>query len=412
MKHFARSLVIAPLAALLLTSCGSIGRGGETLAGMDDQSIKLGISSPQTGPGSSYGVIARAMDAYYKVVNESGGVEFSDGVSRKITTVTYDDAYTPDKAAANVRRLVEDDDVFLVHGIVGTGTNVAVRDYLNEKEIPQVLADSPSSRWGDVEKHPWTRGWQPSFQIEAALFADYLQKEVPGAKVAVLYQNDAYGAEYVESFKRAIEGTELEIVAQEPYQVTDATVANQMSNLAASKANAFLNVSTSKAAAQSIRAKADLGWDAVQFINNISASKAAVLAPAGLDNAKGVLSASYLPDPSDGSLTGEAFDTYVKAVKAAGLNADDPNVVHGWVMGEIMVHVLETMQGLTRADYLAAYDSIDGFVPSLSLDGISLRTGDGDPFMIETMKVVEFDGDAWVGIGEPVSFEGQSEVIQ
>lgn len=412
MKKLARTLVVLPVTALALTSCGSLGRGGETLAGMDDDSITLGISSPQTGPGSSYGVIARAMDAYYESVNESGGVEFSDGVSREITTVTYDDAYTPDKAAANVRRLVEEDDVFLVHGIVGTGTNVAVRDYLNENEIPQVLADSPSSRWGDVENYPWTRGWQPSFQIEAALFADYLQKEVPGATVAVLYQNDAYGAEYLESFKRAIEGTDISIVATEPYQVTDATVANQVSNLAASGADAFLNVSTSKAAAQSIRAKADLGWDAVQFINNISASKAAVLEPAGLSNAEGILSASYLPDPSDGSLTGEAFDTYVEAVSGAGLNADDPNVVHGWVMGEIMVHVLESMDGLTRADYLEAYDSIDGFVPSLSLEGLSLQTGEGDPFMIETMKVIEFDGDTWTGVGEPVSFEGQSEVIE
>lgn len=412
MKSLTRSLVFLPLAALVLTSCSSLGRGGETQAGIDDDSITLGISSPQTGPGSSYGVIARAMDAYYKTVNEAGGVEFSDGVSRQITTVTYDDAYTPDKAAANVRRLVEDDNVFLVHGIVGTGTNVAVRDFLNEREIPQVLADSPSSRWGDVENYPWTRGWQPSFQIEAALFADYLQKELPGATVAVLYQNDAYGAEYLESFQRAIEGTDISIVAEEPYQVTDATVANQMSNLAASGADAFLNVSTSKAAAQSIRAKADLGWDAVQFINNISASKAAVLEPAGLDNATDLLSASYLPDPSDGSLSGAAFDTYVETVTAAGLNADDPNVVHGWVMGEIMVHVLETMEGTTRTDYLAAYDSVDGFVPSLNLDGISLHTGDGDPFMIETMKVIQFDGDTWVGIGEPVSFEGQSEVIQ
>lgn len=407
-----RSLVLLPVAALLLTSCGSLGRGGESLAGIDDDTITLGISSPQTGPGSSYGVIARAMDTYYKTVNEEGGVTLSDGVTREIKTVTYDDAYTPDKAAANVRRLVEEDDVFLVHGIVGTGPNMAVRDYLNEKEVPQVLADSPSSRWGDVENFPWTRGWQPSFQIEAALFANYLQEEEPGATVAVLYQNDAYGAEYLESFKRAIEGTDITIVAEEPYQVTDATVANQMSNLAASDADAFLNVSTSKAAAQAIRAKADLGWDAVHFINNISASKAAVLEPAGLENATGILSASYLPDPSDGSLSGEAFDTYVDAVSAAGLNADDPNVVHGWVMGEIMVHVLESMDGLTRADYLEAYDSIDGFVPSLSLEGLSLKTGEGDPFMIETMKVIEFDGDTWVGIGESVSFEGQSEVIE
>lgn len=412
MKKFTRPLIPAVVAALVLTACGSIGRGGESLAGLDDDSITLGISSPQTGPGSSYGVIARAMDSYYKMINEDGGVEFSDGKSREIKTVIYDDMYTPDRASANVRRLVEEDDAFLVHGIVGTGTNVAVRDFLNENEIPQVLADSPSSRWGDVENYPWTRGWQPSFQIEAALFADYLEKELPGASVAVLYQNDAYGAEYLESFKRAIEGTDISIVAEEPYQVTDATVANQMSNLAASGANAFLNVSTSKAAAQSIRAKADLGWDAVHFINNISASKAAVLEPAGLENSTGILSAAYLPDPSDGTLSGEAFETYVETVTAAGLNADDPNVVHGWVMGEIMVHVLESMDGLTRADYLAAYDSIDGFVPSLSLDGISLHTGEDDPFMIETMKVIEFDGDTWVGIGEPVSFEGQSEVIE
>ncbi|MCC4310429.1 ABC transporter substrate-binding protein [Alcanivorax marinus] len=408
----------ALILALGLIACSDQPNSDATEAprtpGITDEYVRLGSSAPRSGPASAYRVISDSLQVYLEQVNEAGGVKMADGKTRKIEYVAYDDSYMPDKAVTSVRRLVNNDQVFAVFGIVGTATNLAVRDYLNNEEIPQLFADSPSSQWGDVENYPWTRGFQPSFGTEAAVYAEYMKSEFPNGKVAILSQNDDYGLEFVTWFKQAIEGSGLTIVAHETYEMTDPTVAPQVTKLAESEAEIFLNISTPKASAQAIAKSSELGWNALHFLNRISAHIGGVFVPAGVDNAKGIVSAQFFKDPlSEAWQDNKDMKQFKKAVEAAGVNSNDALAVHGWIMAQLLVNALERMEEPTRAAFIESVNSYDAFAPKLMLPGITVNTSADDPFAIESLYLQQFDGKQWVRLSdEPVSFEGESTVFR
>jgi branched-chain amino acid transport system substrate-binding protein len=248
------------LVAVTLTfaACGrddDDGGDGGSDPGVSDDSIKLGGSYPFSGPASAYRSIEQGAQAYFASVNANGGVD-----GRKIEFVTLDDAYEPAKAIQNARRLVQEEQVFALFNTLGTANNVAIWDYANKQEVPQLYVATGASLWGeDPKEHPWTIGWQPDYVTESQVYADYLKKEKPDAKVAVLYQNDAFGEDLLTGFKAAIEGTGITVVAEESYEVTDPTVSSQMSKLASSDADTFLDITTPKFGAQAIVAADKLG---------------------------------------------------------------------------------------------------------------------------------------------------------
>jgi branched-chain amino acid transport system substrate-binding protein len=392
-------LVLLLVVALTVAACGRDdddggGGGGGSDPGITDDSIKLGGSYPFSGPASAYRSIEQGAQAYFSFVNGKGGVG-----GRKIDFVTLDDAYEPAKAIQNAHRLVQEEQVFALFNTLGTANNVAIWDYANKQKVPQVYVATGASAWGaDPKAHPWTIGWQPDYVTESQVYANYLKKEKPNAKVAVLYQNDAFGEDLLNGFKKAIAGSDVKVVAEESYEVTDPTVSSQMSKLASSDADTFLNVTTPKFGAQAIVAADKLGWKVLHIINNVAASKLLVLQPAGLDKAQGLLSTAYFKDPASADW---ADDASMKEYKAAlgkyqpRANPDDPNCVYGWAAAETMAEALKGMKEPTREALMESVRNMNVEIPIL-LPGIKVQTsGDQDGYPIEAMQIQRFEGENW-----------------
>jgi branched-chain amino acid transport system substrate-binding protein len=382
--------------ALALAACGrdeeEEGDGGAD-PGITDESIKLGGSYPFSGPASAYRSIAEGAKAHFEYVNANGGVD-----GRKIEFLTLDDAYEPPRAVENARRLIQQEEVFALFNTLGTPNNAAIWDYVNEQEVPHLFVATGASLWGaDIDGHPWTIGWQPDYVTESQVYADFLEKEKPDAKVAVLYQNDAFGEDLLNGFKEAIKGTKVKIVAEESYEVTDPTVSSQVAKLADSGADAFLNITTPKFSAQAIAAVAKLGWKPLHILNNVGASKALVLQPAGLENAQGIVSTSYYMDPEDPQWADDpAMKEYDAAMKkyAPRANPDDPFHIFGWGAASTMVEALEGMKEPTRKALMDSVRNLDMEVPIL-LPGIEVKTGPDDGYPIEAMQIMRFEGENW-----------------
>ncbi len=272
------------------------GSGGAAAdPGITDSEIKLGGSYPFSGPASAYRSIADGAKAHFEFVNSKGGVD-----GRKINFQTLDDAYEPPKAVQNARRLIQQEQVFALFNTLGTPNNLAIWDYVNQQKVPQAYVATGASAWGaDIEAHPWTIGWQPNYVTEAGIYANYLKDTKPKAKVAVLYQNDGFGKDLLGGFEAAIEGSDVSVVAKESYEVTDPTISSQIKKLAGSGADTFLNITTPKFSAQAIAGIAKSDWKPLHILNNVGASKALVLKPVGLENAKGIVSTQYFKDPED-----------------------------------------------------------------------------------------------------------------
>ena len=396
MRGNARMIWLAVLAALALAlaACGRDDDEGGGDPGIDDESIKLGGSYPFSGPASAYRSIAVGARAHFKSVNAEGGVD-----GRKIEFMTLDDAYEPPRAVQNARRLIQQEEVFALFNTLGTPNNVAIWDFVNEQEVPHVFVATGASLWGaDIETHPWTTGWQPDYVTESQVYADYLEKEKPQAKVAVLYQNDAFGEDLLNGFKQAIEGTDIEIVAEESYEVTDPTVSSQMAKLANSDADTFLNITTPKFSAQAIAAQAKLGWKVLHILNNVGASKKLVLEPVGLENAQGVVSTSYFMDPEDPQWADDpAMVEYKEGMERFEPRADpeDPFHVYGWAVANTMVRALEGMEEPTRDALMESVRNMDEEIPIL-LPGIEVKMdGSNDTYPIEAMQIMRFEGENW-----------------
>jgi branched-chain amino acid transport system substrate-binding protein len=411
-------LVIALLALVLVASAcgrddeGGGGGGGSGGGGADpgitDSEIKLGGSYPFSGPASAYRAIADGAKAYFEKVNSEGGVD-----GRKINFQTLDDAYEPPKAVANARRLIEQERVFALFNTLGTPNNLAIWDYVNQQKVPHVFVATGASNWGaDVASHPWTTGWQPNYVTEAKIYADYLNENKENAKVAVLYQNDAYGKDLLGGFERAIEGSNVKVVAKESYEVTDPTITSQMRKLAGSGADTFLNITTPKFSALSIATIAKGDWKPLHILNNVGATKTLVLKPVGLENAKGIVSTNYFKDPeSDQWADDEAMREYKEGMAEFAPRAD-PNesfCAYGWAAANTMVEALKAMKEPTREALMEAIRSMDTEIPLL-LPGIKVQMdGESDGYPIEAMQVMEFDGQNWQLQGDVIEASAKAD---
>ena len=393
-------LALLMVAALVAVGCGREDDDGGGDPGISDEEIKIGGSYPFSGPASAYRSIAEGAKAYFDLVNAEGGVD-----GRKIKFITLDDAYEPPKAVENARRLIEQEQVFALFNTLGTPNNVAIWDYVNEKKVPHLYVATGASLWGaNVEAHPWTIGWQPDYVTEAKAYAGYLDKKNPDAKVAVLYQNDAFGKDLLGGFEKAIKGTDIEIVADESYEVTDPTVASQMAKLADSDADTFLNITTPKFGAQAIAAAHKLGWDVLHIVNNVSASKLLVLEPAGLDASQGLISTAYYKDPASGQWDDDpAMREYKSAMrKYSRANPDDPFCIFGWGAAQTLVEALNGMEEPTREALMDSVRHMDIRVPIL-LPGIRVKTsGTEDGYPIEATQIQRFEGENWKLVGDVI----------
>jgi len=406
------SIVALSVLALLASGCGrssedggvsaSGGGGAEAAPGITDTSIKLGGSYPFSGPASAYASIALGVQARFKTENEQGGVN-----GRKIDFVTLDDAYEPQRAVTNARRLVEQDQVFAMFNTLGTPNNLAIWDYLNEKKVPHVYVATGASDWGaDVPAHPYTTGWQPDYVSEAKAYAEYLKTEKPGAKVAALYQNDGFGKDLLGGFEAALEGSDIQVVAKESYEVTDPTITSQMSKLAASGADTFLNITTPKFSAQAIAAVAKSDWKPLHILNNVGASKKLVLEPVGLENAKDIVSMTYVKDPEDPQWESDAEMQAYRAGLAKHEPKADPDeafCAYGWAVATTMIDALKAMKEPTREALMEAVRNMDLEQPML-LPGVKVTTkGEEDGYPVQAVQIMQFNGENW---------ELQGEVIQ
>jgi branched-chain amino acid transport system substrate-binding protein len=399
-------------AALALGACGrdddsssSGGGGGGSDPGITKTTIKLGGSYPFSGPASAYGTIGEGAKAYFKFLNAKGGVN-----GRKIEFKTLDDGYEPPKALQNARRLVQQDKVFAMFNTLGTPNNLAIWNFLNEQKVPQLFVATGASDWGkDVKAHPYTIGWQPNYVTEAKVYADYLKKEKPNAKVAVLYQNDGFGKDLLGGFEDGIAGSGIKVVKKETYNVTDPTVSAQVGRLARSGADTFLNISTPKFAAQAIAAIAASDWKPLHLLNNVSADKNLVLKPVGLENAKGIVSTAYFKDPQNAKWANDpAVKEYRDALKKYSPKSDPQDAfnMYGWTVATTMAKALEQMKKPTRASLMEAVRNLD-LEQSTLLPGNKVQTSPDDGYPLEAMQIVKFDGQNWQLQGDLIEAKAQ-----
>ena len=368
--------------------------------GVTDTEIKIGQTMPYSGPASSYGTVGKAEAAYFAKVNAEGGVN-----GRKISLISVDDGYSPPRTVEQVRRLVEQEEVLLIFSVLGTPTNAAVQKYLNAKKVPQLFCASGGSEFGDPQHFPWTMGWRPNYRSEARVYAKYILKTRPDAKIGVLYQNDDLGKDYLKGLHEGLgEKAGSMIVSQVSYEVTDPTVDSQIVTLNASGANTLLNFSTPKAAAQAIRKVYDLGWRPLHFVANVGSSVATVLKPAGLEKSIGLFTAAFLKDPTDKQWQNDPsyreWLAWMKQYYPEGDTADFYNV-YGYGLAQTLVHVLkQSGDDLTRDNIIRQAASVKNLALPMVLPGVKVNTSPTDYYPIKQMWMQRFDGKQWVLFGD------------
>ena len=401
-----RYAVSAAAAAGVVLAAGAANADKKYGPGVSDTEIKIGNTNPYSGPASSYGTIGKVIKAYFDKVNAEGGVN-----GRKIKFITLDDGYSPPKTKEQFRKLVEREKVLFIFQSLGTPTNSAVHKYMNKKKVPQLFVATGATKWGQPKKFPWTMGWQPNYQTEGAVTANYLKINKPDAKVAILFQNDDYGKDYVKGFKDAL-GPSLAakmIVAEESYEVTDPTVDSQVINLKASGADTFFNVAIPKFAAQAIRKAYDSGWKPLQLLNSVSASVSSVLKPAGFEKSNGVITTLYLKDPTDPAWKQDPeYLAWVKFMDTYYPSGDKDNSfnAYGYAVGHTMVQVLKQCgDNLTRANIMKEAANVRKLRVPMLLPGITISTSPEDFYPIESMQMQRFNGKEWERFGKTVSAE-------
>src|SRR5271155_804861 len=373
--------------------------------GASDTEIKIGNVEAYSGPASAYGVIGKTEEAYFKMINDGGGVN-----GRKINFISYDDGYSPPKTEEQIRKLIESDEVFLVFNALGTPTQSAVQKYQNVKKVPQLFVATGASKWNDPKDFPWTMGFQPSYRVEARIFAKYILKEKPNAKVAVFYQNDDFGKDYVAGIKDVFgdQASKL-IVAEESYETSEPSIDSHIVRLKDTGADVFINISTPKFAAQAIKKMAEIGWKPMHLMTDVSISIGAVMKPAGLDASEGVLSAGYLKDASDPQWKNDegmkkfmAFaDKYMP-----GSNISDANMVYGYAAAQTMIQVLKQAgDTLTRENVMKQAASLKNFAPDTLIPGITINTSPTDFAPVEQLKMMQFKNGQWSLFGDIISAE-------
>ncbi|KYK45736.1 branched-chain amino acid ABC transporter substrate-binding protein [Bradyrhizobium liaoningense] len=400
-KLAAASLALALIAAS--TSTASAQKKYDT--GATDTEIKIGNIMPYSGPASAYGIIGRTEAAYFKKINDEGGIN-----GRKINFISYDDAYSPPKTVEQARKLVESDEVLLVFNSLGTPPNTAIQKYMNSKKVPQLFVATGATKWNDPQNFPWTMGWQPNYQSETQIYAKYILKELPNAKIGVLYQNDDYGKDYLKGLKDGLGAKAGSmIVLEESYETSEPTIDNHIVKLKATGADVFINITTPKFAAQAIKKNAEIGWKPIHFLNNVSASVGSVIKPAGFENAQGIISAAYLKDTTDAQWANDAgmkaFLDFMTKYFPEGDKTDGGTIV-GYGVAQTLVQVLKNCgDDLTRANVMKQAASLKDFRTEALLPGIKINTSATDFAPISSLQLQRFKGERWELFGDVINAE-------
>ena len=406
MKVRRRAIVTALLAAGVVSAAAPAFAAGQYGPGASDSEIKFGETMAYSGPASAYGAIGKTQAAYFAMINEQGGIN-----GRKLTFISRDDGYSPPKTLEQTRKLVEEDGVMFMFQTLGTAPNLAIRGYLNDNKVPQLFVGSGADLWNDPKHYPWTMGWQPSYGTESHIFAHYILKDVPDAKVAVLYQNDDFGKNYLNGLRDGLgDKSGKMIVATQSYETTDPTVNSQVVALQASGANAILIAAIPKFTTLSIRKIYDVGWHPTQFLNSVSTSVATVMKPAGLEKGVGIISAAYTKDPTDPQWQDtpeyKEWLAFMKKYNPSANIGDSLNV-YGYVTAQTLVAVLRACgDNLTRENVMKVASSLHDLQLPLLLPGITISTGADDFAPIKQMQLQRFDGSSWKLFGTVMSGSG------
>jgi ABC-type branched-chain amino acid transport systems, periplasmic component len=380
---------------------------GKYDVGANDHEIKIGNILAYSGPVSSLGVIGKVEAAYFKKINDEGGIN-----GRKINFISYDDAYSPPKTVEQARKLVESDEVLFIFNPVGTPTNAAIQKYMNSKKVPQLFVGGGATRWNNPSEFPWTMGFQPNYQTEGRIFAKYILNEKPDARIAVLYQNDDLGKDYLKGLKDGLGDKASMVVIEEGYEVTQPTVDSHIVKMKASGADVFVSIALPKVAAQSIRKVAEMGWKPLFILSSIGASIGTVIRPAGFENAQGIISTMYLKDASDPQWANDEakqrFDAFV-AKYAPDVDKNDYFVVYAYAISQTLVKVLEQCgNDLTRANVMRQAANLKNFKPDMLLPGIAINTSPTDFAPMKDMRTVRLKGDRWETFGDVMSSDSRN----
>jgi branched-chain amino acid transport system substrate-binding protein len=401
-----RTIVTGLSAASLVLASGLVWAAGQYGPGASDTEIKIGNTMPYSGPASAYGVIGKSEAAYFAMINDQGGIN-----GRKIKFISRDDGYSPPKTVEMVRKLVEEDQVLLMFQPLGTPPNTAIQGYLNDNKVPQLFVATGADKWNDPKHHPWTMGWQPSYRVEARIYARYILKNIADAKIAVLYQNDDFGKDYIIGLREGLgDKADKMIVATKTYETTDPTVDSQIVALQASGADVLLTAAIPKFAAQAIRKVYDIGWKPTHLLSNVSISVASVMMPAGSEKSVGIISASYVKDPTDPQWqdTPEYKEWLVWMKKYnSSANVADAFAVYGYGVAQTLVAVLKASgDNLTRENVMKQAASLHTLALPMLLPGITLSTSADDFAPIKQMQLQKFDGTTGRLFGEVISGSG------
>ena len=389
--------------AILATACAHAAEQAKYDTGATATEIKIGNIMPYSGPASAYGVIGKTEQAYFDKINAEGGIN-----GRRISFISYDDAYSPPKTVEQARKLVESDEVLLIFNSLGTPPNSAIQKYMNTKKVPQLFVATGATKWNDPKDFPWTMGWQPNYQSEAQIYAKYILKNYPNGKIAILYQNDDYGKDYVKGLKGGLGANAASmIIAEEPYEVTQPTIDSSVGKLKSLGADVFFDVTTPKFAAQAIKKMAEIEWKPAHFLNNVSVSIGSVMKPAGFENGQGIISSIYLKDPTDRQWKD---DPAMKAWNAfldkyyPDANRADVNVMYAYIVSQGLVHVLKNCgNDLTRANVMEQAAAMRDYQPLGLLPGIKVNTSATDFAPLSQLQLMRFKGEGWERFGDVIS---------
>jgi branched-chain amino acid transport system substrate-binding protein len=392
----ARGALLAAIAIAISTCAGH----AENLydPGASDTSIKIGNTMPYSGPNSAFAVIGRTQAAYFSMINDQGGIN-----GRKIDYISYDDGYSSPKTVEQVRRLVESDEVLLLYSILGTPTNLAVIKYINAKKVPHLLIASGGTVFGDTKQFPWSMGFQPHTQGETFVYGRYLAENYPNARIGVLYSADGLGRDNITGFKKGLGDRASNIVVEQTYEATDPTIDSQLVKIRTTGVDVFANLTTPKFAAIAIRKAAEMGWKPVHILHGISLSIENVLKPAGLENAKDLITSNYVKEFGDPAWDNDpGMQKFVAFVDKylPGENKHNSNVAYGYMSAQTMAHILQRCgDDLTRANVMRQAESLKDFELDLLLPGIKVNTSSTDHYPIRQTRMQKFDGTRWQGFG-------------
>jgi branched-chain amino acid transport system substrate-binding protein len=400
MKHPTRRSILAAAGSALALSVPFLAVRPARAAkdygpGVTDSEIKIGNTGPYSGPASSYSSVPKSQVAYWKMINDLGGIN-----GRKINFTSYDDSYTPPKTVEMVRKLVEQDEVLLVASPLGTPTNSAIWHYMNQKKVPQLFVATGATKWDDPKGHPWTIGWQPNYQSEGRIYAAYILKEKPDGKIGVLYQNDDFGKDYVKGLTDGLgtkAGSMIAVTAS--YETTDPTVDSQVIGMKAAGIDVFVNTAIPKFAAQAIKKAAEIEWKPLHVLSSIGNSVGATLKPAGLDNCNGLISDFYLKDPSDPKWQNDAgFKSWLAFMDKYLPDADksDAGYVAGASLAATTAQVLKQCgDELTRENVMKQAANLHDFTVPMLLPAITINSTPTDFAPIKQVQMARFDGQRW-----------------